>query len=71
MDSSTITSETGAGFYKLDPGGDWFFASKSVHAPSYTLLIENKDEYTYPVHGWNYFESPPQEYIDWGLSLLT
>ncbi len=32
-------------------------AGKFVYGPGFTLLIENKDQYQYPVQGWYYFDN--------------
>lgn len=42
-----------AGFYT----SDLRYAPNSVYGPGYTLLIADKDIYTYPVNGWTYFAS--------------
>jgi hypothetical protein len=44
------------GFYKYD-NGDLFYAPNFVDAQDYTLLIEDYQTYSYPIHGWYYFES--------------
>lgn len=44
------------GFYKKEDQ-DLFYAPNSVYAPTYTLLIEDYETYTYPVEGWYYFET--------------
>ncbi len=45
------------GFYKLD--GDLLYAPNFVLGPfdSFALFAEKKDEYTYPVDGWCWFDS--------------
>ena len=44
-----------AGFYKFDTILLW--GPNFVESPTYTLYKENKDDYTYPVDGWYWFES--------------
>ncbi len=44
------------GFYKIDSGVIVFGKSKILNK-SYTLLIEEKNSYTYPVFGWYYFDT--------------
>ena len=44
------------GFYKYDEE-DLLFASTSVTNKDYELHIEDKDNYTYPMHGWYYFNT--------------
>jgi hypothetical protein len=51
MDSIRMT----AGFYKFDTILLW--GPNFVESPTYALYKENKDDYTYPVDGWYWFES--------------
>lgn len=44
-----------AGFYKLD--GQLLEAPNFVLNKDYTLFKETKDQYTYPVDGWYWFDS--------------
>lgn len=44
------------GFYKLD-GESLLYAPTFVCAPGYELRAEMKDNYTYPVDGWKWFNS--------------
>ena len=53
MDSFTMTS----GFYSKDMYGSLEYAPNSVHAPTFTLLKENKDTYNYPVEEWYWFDT--------------
>lgn len=52
MDETQDTS----GFYKLDDG-QLLFGPNGVMGPTYDLSRETKDEHTYPVEGWHWFES--------------
>jgi|TARA_R110001606_G_scaffold216047_1_gene363987 hypothetical protein len=54
-------------FYKqiLKPEEDWFVGLFWVKAPDYELDIKNHEKYKYPVDGWFYAATPPQEYLDW------
>lgn len=47
------------GFYKQDENGEWFYAPNAVHAPSYTLLAEEKDTYELPIDGWDWYDEKP------------
>ena len=59
-------------FYKLDDGL-LLEGPNAVYAPTFTLLKEDKDIYTYPIDGWYWFNSdeeareffnlPPQEIV--------
>lgn len=51
--------EDTSGFYKQNEIGDWEFAPNFVYAPTYTLLREDKDTYTYPVDGWSWYDTSP------------
>jgi hypothetical protein len=46
-----------SGFYKVDDDGIFHHAPNFVRAPSYTLLVTEKDAYTYPVDGWIWFDN--------------
>jgi len=48
--------EDTSGFYKLD-GEELLFAPNGVYHQNFTLLREEKDSYTYPVDGWEWFNS--------------
>jgi hypothetical protein len=50
--------EDTSGFYKI-VDGELLYAKNSVHAKDYTLLRELKDTYTYPVDGWEWYDSTP------------
>jgi len=53
------------GFYKNE-NGDWIYASTKVIFPDTSeILVENYQDYEYPINGWEYYEYPPQEYIDY------
>jgi hypothetical protein len=53
-------------FYKIDENtGDWHVGNE-VHFPDgIKLNIENKQL----KDGWVWYDEPPQEYLDWQLSL--
>lgn len=44
------------GFYKYFEN-ELFYAPNFVYGPNYTLIIEKKNEYIFPVDGWYYFNS--------------
>lgn len=43
------------GFYKYD--GQLLYAPNAVYNANYTLLKPDKNDYTYPVDGWTWFDS--------------
>ena len=49
-----------SGFYKLEDE-NWLYAPNGVYAPTYTLLVELKDTYTYPIDGWSWYDEQPFE----------
>jgi hypothetical protein len=53
--------EDTSGFYKQDENGVWLYAPNFVYAPNFELLRENKDNYTYPIDGWVWFDEIPEE----------
>jgi len=64
------TIPTQPAFYKQDtsPAEYWSVALHKVTNENYELLIEDHDQYTYPVDGWNYFATPPQGFLDWVIA---
>jgi len=54
--------ETTAGFYKLEDD-NWQYAPNAVYAPNFELVKENKDSYTYPVDGWEWYDESPIEEV--------
>lgn len=56
-----------AGFYRYFDG-ILFRAGKFVYAPTYTLLVADKDSYTYPTEGgWMWFETFEEALAHWSL----
>lgn len=54
-----------SGFYSKD---FMLRAGKFVFGPGYTLLRQEKDEYTYPVHGWYWFDSAEEAFAAFELT---
>lgn len=55
-----------SGFYKFDEQQQiWFFGPNKVINKDYTLERELKDTYTYPVDGWNWYDSAPEAYLNY------
>jgi hypothetical protein len=50
--------EDTAGFYKLEDD-NWQYAPHFVYAPTYELIKEYKDSYTYPIEGWVWYDESP------------
>lgn len=48
--------EDTSGFYKLY-GDELVIAPNAVYNKDFTLLREEKDTHTYPVDGWEWFDS--------------
>lgn len=59
--------ENTSGFYKQTEN-EWYYAPHFVESPTYTLVDELKDTYTYPVDGWIWYDTTPPEYIIWEIS---
>jgi hypothetical protein len=51
--------EDTSGFYKQNEVAEWMFAPNFVFSADYELTRENKDEHTYPVDGWYWFDESP------------
>lgn len=59
-----------AGFYKND-NGNLIEALSMVTAPTFTLDIAKKDEYSFPVGDWYCFDSREQALAAFGITELT
>jgi len=59
------------GFYSVDADGIFHFAPNFVYGPTYILLIEEKDTYTYPLEGWMYFDTKLEATTYFNLSANT
>ena len=57
--------ETTDGFYKLDT--ELLYAPNFVCGPDFTLDINEKNNYTYPVDGWYWFDSLESASIFFGV----
>ena len=55
-----------SGFYKLD-GDQLLYGPNFVINANYELKRENKDQYTYPVDGWYWFDSEQLAREFWNL----
>lgn len=56
-----------AGFYKLD--GDLLYGPNFVLNKEYELRKETKEEHSYPVNGWYWFDSEEQARVFFELDL--
>jgi len=54
-------------FYKhtTEPSDYWAVGLHRVTNTSYELFIEDHEEYTYPVDGWEYHATPPAAFVTW------
>lgn len=57
--------EDTSGFYKLD--GDLLYGPNFVLNASYELRRETKDQHSYPVEGWYWFDSEVEAREFFGL----
>jgi hypothetical protein len=55
-----------AGFYKKD-GDVLLYGPNGIYTPTFSLLKENKDNYTYPVDGWYWFDDDGSAYSFFNL----
>jgi hypothetical protein len=55
-----------AGFYKRD-GNSLLFNSNWIQSKDYTLIAIEKDKYTYPIDGWQWFDNAIEAYTANGL----
>ena len=51
--------ENTSGFYKQNEEGEWMFAPNFVFSADYELTRKGKDEHTYPIGGWYWFDESP------------
>lgn len=56
MDRRFLIMEDTSGFYKKD-GEELLFGPNFILNKDYELRRDTKDQYTYPVDGWNWFDS--------------
>lgn len=54
-----------AGFYKVD--GDLLYAPNFVLNAKYELRKETKDNHTYPIDGWSWFDSEEEARLHFNL----
>ena len=45
-----------AGFYKKE-NDTLYYAPNIVEGDGYVLIAQDKDQYEYPINGWNWFDS--------------
>jgi hypothetical protein len=50
------------GFYKKISDTEWWFAPNFVYHKNYSL---EKDGDRKSIDGWNWFDEPPKEYLEW------
>ena len=54
--------EDTSGFYRWSEQGYWIFGGHGmIYGPGYTLSIETKNDYEYPVEGWNWYDEKPAD----------
>lgn len=56
-------------FVKND-NGSLIVGDNFVYAPTFTLTKETKDEFTYPIDGWYWFDNIDEAYTFFGISLI-
>ena len=65
MLSTQLPDGDTSGFYKLD--GELLYGPNYVLNRDYQLTRETKDEHTYPVDGWQWFDSEDDARSHFGL----
>lgn len=65
MNNSTITNLDTSGFYKYD--GLLLYGPNYVLNKNYELTRATKDNFTYPIDGWYWFDSEDQARTFFGL----
>ena len=56
-----------AGFYKKQEE-TLLYAPNIVEGDGYVLIVQDKDQYEYPVDGWFWFESEEEAYIQFQIT---
>ena len=56
-----------AGFYKVEEQ-NLHHAPNAVYNKDYTLVKEEKDNYTYPNNGWSWFNTREEALASFGLT---
>jgi hypothetical protein len=51
-----MSEETTAGFYRVN-NEQLEFSPGNLYGPGWDLLVSEKDEYTYPMHEWYWFDT--------------
>jgi len=51
------------GFYKNTEEG-WLYAPLGVSSPTYDINLNNLNDLTFPIDGWNFYEAEPIGYND-------
>jgi hypothetical protein len=54
-------------FFKYEDG-ELFKAMYEINAPDYNMIIELKDTYDYPHHGWYYFDTERDAYTFFNIT---
>jgi hypothetical protein len=53
------------GFYKLNEENKTFdYTENGITSSQFVLKKENKDNYTFPIHGWEWLEEAPEGYVN-------
>lgn len=57
-----------AGFYKKE-GDGLLYGPNGIYTPTSSLLKENKDDYTYPIDGWYWFDDEDSAYSFFNIDI--
>jgi len=58
-----------SGFYKKEEE-DVFYAPNFVENKDYSLKIEEKDSYVFPISGWYYFETKTEAEVFFDMEIF-
>jgi hypothetical protein len=58
-----------AGFYKLE-GNTLHYGPNYVRCLEYKLFKETKDDHTYPIDGWYWFDSQEEAHTHFGIVVV-
>ena len=57
------------GYYKYDSEKDSVSHGNNVYGPTFTLLKGQQDSYDLPIDGWQFFSTPDEACIFYGIDI--
>ena len=57
------------GYYKYESEKDYVFHGNNVYGPGFTLIEGQQESYDLPVDGWQFFNTPQEACIFYGIDI--